>query len=76
MILRLFQLSDFRENPFFLSRIIIVKYIVLADFAKNKNMEKISTFDTWTNPSPLEKYQNFDYFNLVILESEKRLFTF
>ena len=32
------------KNSFFLSRIIIVKHILLADFAKNRNMEKISNF--------------------------------
>ena len=32
------------KNSFSLSRIIIVKHILLADFAKNKNMEKISNF--------------------------------
>ena len=32
------------KNSFFLSRIIIVKHILLADFAKNRNIEKISKF--------------------------------
>ena len=40
------------KNAFFLSGIIIVKHILLVDFAKNKNMEKISNFwpKPWTNP--------------------------
>ena len=32
------------KNAFFLSGIIIIKHILLADFAKNKNMEKIANF--------------------------------
>ena len=32
------------KHSFSLSRVIIIKHILLADFAKNKNMEKISNF--------------------------------
>jgi len=33
------------KNAFFLSRIIIVKHILLADFANNEKMEKFQIFD-------------------------------
>ena len=50
------------KNSFFLSRIVIVKHILLADFAKNRNMEKISNFwpKPWTNPfGKILKFQLF-----------------
>ena len=60
------------KNVFFLSGIIIMKHILLVDFAKNKNVEK--SFDQNHGLTPLEKYQNFNFFNFVILESKNAIF--
>ena len=52
-----------------------MKQILLVDLAKNKNMEKISNFLTnGLTPAPVEKYQNIDFFNFVILESKNAFF--
>ena len=50
------------KNAFFLSGMIIIKYIWLVDFAKNKNMEKISNF--WPKPltNPFGKVPKFRLF--------------
>ena len=45
----------------------MVKHIFLAYFSLKKKMEKIQ-INFLTKPAPLEKYQNFDFFNFVILE--------
>ena len=49
-----------------------MKHILLVDFAKNKNVEK--SFDQNHGLTPLEKYQNFNFFNFVILESKHAIF--
>ena len=48
---------------------------MLADFAKNKNMEKFQIFDQDHGLTPLEKSRLFDFFDFLILES-KTLFYF
>ena len=52
----------------------IVKHIFLSDFAKNKKMEKFQIFYQNHGLSPLEKSRFFDFFNFLILESEKAFF--
>ena len=52
------------------------KQLLLADFAKNKNMEKFQIFYQNHGLSPLEKSWFFDFFNFLILESEKAFFSF
>ena len=55
---RLFDFFNFlileSKNSFFLSRIIIVKHILLADFAKNENMGKFQIFYQSHKLTPLE----------------------
>ena len=62
------------KNALFLSRIIIVKHIQLADFAKNKNLENFQIFDRNHGLTLLEKSRFFDFFNFLILESKTLFF--
>ena len=39
-------------------------------------MQKIQSFDQNHGPTPLEKYQTFNFFNFVILEQVKTPFSF
>ena len=41
---------------------------------KKKKKEKIQIFDQNHGPTPLEKYQIFDFLNFVILESKNTFF--
>ena len=63
------------KNALFLSRIIIVKHILLADFAKNKNMEKFQIFDQNHGLTFLEKISRFfAFFDFLILVSKNTFF--
>ena len=50
------------------------KQLLLADFAKNKKMEKFPIFYQNHGLSPLEKSRFLDFFNFVMLESKKAFF--
>ena len=45
----------------------MVRHIFLAYFSLKKRWKKFKLI-FGPNPAPLEKYQNFDFFNFVILE--------
>ena len=47
---------------------------LLADFAKNKNMEKFQIFDQNHGLTPLEKSRFFDFFNFLFLQSKNAFF--
>ena len=66
------------KNDIFLSRIIVIKHILLADFAINKNilladfainkkMKKCQIIDQNHGLTSLDNYQIFDFFSFVIL---------
>ena len=62
-----FLLSIFIVLKHFFPVYKMVKHIFLAYFSLKKKWKKFKLI-FWPNPAPLEKYQNFDFFNFVILE--------
>ena len=75
-IFNFFVLSIFIVlEHFFLSRIWSNTLIFfLAYLSLKKKMEKIQIVDQNHGPTPLEKYQIFDFLNFVILESKNTFF--
>ena len=75
-IFNFFVLSIFIVlKHFFLSRIWSNTLIFfLAYLSLKKKMEKIQIVDQNHGPTPLEKYQIFDFLNFVILESKNTFF--
>ena len=75
-IFNFFVLSIFIVlEHFFLSRIWSNTLIFfLAYLSLKKRMEKIQIVDQNHGPTPLEKYQIFDFLNFVILESKNTFF--